>query len=125
VERAAHDHDPTRVSDAERRGRTLADLMQGIGTTVIVIVALLTILDQFVNVAPLLAGVGVLALAFSLGVQGLVKDFIGATATASRTSPQRARRGRFQSHPAMVARRGRRDGRLPRGRGSRVRPAAR
>jgi small conductance mechanosensitive channel len=76
IERAAHDHDPTRVSDAERRGRTLAGLMQSIGTAVIAIVALLTVLDLFVNVAPLLAGLGVVALAFSLGAQGLVKDFI-------------------------------------------------
>jgi small-conductance mechanosensitive channel len=77
VERAARDHDPTRVSDAERRGRTLAGLMQSIGTAAITIVALLTVLDLFVNVAPLLAGLGVVALAFSLGAQGLVKDFIG------------------------------------------------
>lgn len=77
IERAAQEHDPTRVSDAERRGRTLAGLMRSIGTTVIVITALLTILDLFVNVAPLLAGLGVVALAFSLGAQGLVKDFIG------------------------------------------------
>lgn len=77
IERAAQEHDPTRVSDAERRGRTLAGLMRSIGTSVIVITALLTILDLFVNVAPLLAGLGVVALAFSLGAQGLVKDFIG------------------------------------------------
>jgi small-conductance mechanosensitive channel len=77
IERAARDHDPTRVSDAERRGRTLAGLMQSVGTAVITIVALLTVLDLFVNVAPLLAGLGVVALAFSLGAQGLVKDFIG------------------------------------------------
>lgn len=76
IERAAQEHDPTRVSDAERRGRTLAGLMQSIGTAVIAIVALLTVLDLFVNVAPLLAGLGVVALAFSLGAQGLVKDFI-------------------------------------------------
>lgn len=76
IERAARDHDPTRVSDAERRGRTLAGLMQSIGTAVITIVALLTVLDLFVNVAPLLAGLGVVALAFSLGAQGLVRDFI-------------------------------------------------
>jgi small conductance mechanosensitive channel len=77
LERAARDHDPTRVSDAERRGRTLAGLMQSIGAAAITIVALLTVLDLFVNVAPLLAGLGVLALAFSLGAQGLVRDFIG------------------------------------------------
>jgi len=77
IERAARDHDPTRVSDAERRGRTLAGLMQSIGTAVITITALLTVLDLFVNIAPLLAGLGVIALAFSLGAQGLVKDFIG------------------------------------------------
>ena len=55
IERAARDHDPTRVSDAERRGRTLAGLMQSIGTAVITITALLTVLDLFVNIAPLLA----------------------------------------------------------------------
>lgn len=77
IDHSAHEHDPTRVSDAERRGRTLAGLMRSIGTTIIVITALLTILDLFINVAPLLAGLGVVALAFSLGAQGLVKDFIG------------------------------------------------
>jgi len=76
IERTAQEHDPARVSDAERRGRTLAGLIQSIGTTLIVLTALLTVLDQFVNVAPLLAGLGVVALAFSLGAQGLVKDLI-------------------------------------------------
>jgi small conductance mechanosensitive channel len=45
--------------------------------TIVVVIALLTILGNFMDVAPLLASVGVVGLALGLGAQTLVKDFIG------------------------------------------------
>ena len=44
---------------------------------IVAIAAVLTILGNFVDIAPLLASVGVVGLALGLGAQALVKDFIG------------------------------------------------
>jgi len=44
---------------------------------IVVAAAVITILGNFVDVAPLLASVGVVGLAVGLGAQALVKDFIG------------------------------------------------
>ena len=43
----------------------------------IVLVAALMVLSNFVDIVPLLAGAGVAGLAISLGAQTLIKDFIG------------------------------------------------
>ncbi|MFP4640837.1 MAG: mechanosensitive ion channel family protein [Dehalococcoidia bacterium] len=57
---------------------TLSSIMDTIVGIVILILALLTILPEFgVNIATLLAGVGVIGLALAFAAQGLVKDFIG------------------------------------------------
>ena len=80
------DEDPTTVSAAEQRARTLGQLLNSIGGVVITIGAGLTILNLFINIAPLLAGVGVAGLAISFGAQSLVKDVIGGFSSCSRTS---------------------------------------
>ena len=77
LEVLVEDEDPTTVSAAEQRARTLGQLLNSIGGVVITIGAGLTILNLFINIAPLLAGVGVAGLAISFGAQSLVKDVIG------------------------------------------------
>jgi len=48
-----------------------------VGNAAIVGVALMMVLSHFVDIAPLLASVGVAGLALSLGAQSLIKDLIG------------------------------------------------
>ena len=58
------------------RAKTLAQLLNSVITVAVVVAAVLTILNLFIPIGPLLAGVGVLGLAFSFGAQSLVKDVI-------------------------------------------------
>jgi small conductance mechanosensitive channel len=72
----------TEAAAQERPGRrkqlqTLVQVGRWAAQTIIVVIALLTILGNFMDVAPLLASVGVVGLALGLGAQTLVKDFIG------------------------------------------------
>lgn len=64
------------VTETEQRSKTLVQLLNSVGTVVIAITAVLMILNQFINIGPLLAGVGVVGLAISFGAQSLVKDVI-------------------------------------------------
>jgi small conductance mechanosensitive channel len=59
----------------EKRGFTLAQLLRTVGRHAVLLFALILSLGVFVNVTPLLAGVGVVGLAISFGAQSLVKDF--------------------------------------------------
>lgn len=76
IERAARDGDPARLSEAEQRGRTIAQLLRSVGWVVVGVTALLMVLNLFISIAPLIAGLGVVGLAVSFGAQGLVKDVI-------------------------------------------------
>lgn len=76
IERAVDDGDPTTLTAAEQRGRTLAQLLMSVGTAAIWLAAGLMILNLFIAIGPLLAGVGVAGLAISFGAQSLVKDVI-------------------------------------------------
>jgi small conductance mechanosensitive channel len=62
----------------ERRQQlvTLLQIFRWVADVLIVVAALLMLLSNFVDVTPLLAGVGVMGLAMSLGAQTLVKDII-------------------------------------------------
>jgi small conductance mechanosensitive channel len=60
----------------EQRAKTIAQLLTSVVTVAIVVAAALTILNLFIPIGPLLAGVGVLGLAVSFGAQSLVKDVI-------------------------------------------------
>ncbi|MDZ4259400.1 MAG: mechanosensitive ion channel family protein [Gemmatimonadales bacterium] len=73
---ASDDGDDTRLSYHEKRAQTIAALLKGVGKIGILVVTLLLTLNQFINLAPLLAGAGILGLAFSFGAQSLVKDVI-------------------------------------------------
>lgn len=72
----ADDGDDSTVSEAEQRGATIAQLVRGVGRVGVYCVTTLLVLNVFVNIGPLLAGAGILGLAFSFGAQSLVKDVI-------------------------------------------------
>jgi small conductance mechanosensitive channel len=76
LERRYVDEDTTTVSETELRGRTLAQLLNSVVRVVIALGAALTVLNLFIPIGPLLAGVGVAGLAISFGAQSLVKDII-------------------------------------------------
>ncbi len=63
----------------EQRAQTLGSLLNNVALVLIVTFATLTILNLFVQIGPLLAGVGVAGLAISFGAQSLVKDVISGT----------------------------------------------
>ncbi len=70
------DDDPTTMNEREQRAKTLAQLLNSVGGVAMSIAAGLMILNLFINIGPLLAGVGVAGLAVSFGAQSLVKDVI-------------------------------------------------
>lgn len=76
VVKAADDGDEQTLSYREKRAQTVSGLLKGVGRIVIVLFALFLTLDTFMDIAPLLAGAGILGLAVSFGAQSLVKDVI-------------------------------------------------
>jgi small-conductance mechanosensitive channel len=68
--------DPATVSSRVQRATTVAQIVTHAGMAVIAIVAGLFLLDIVINIAPLVAGAGVLGLALSLGGAGVMKDMI-------------------------------------------------
>lgn len=76
IERVVEDEDPATLSAREQRAKTLAQLLNSVGGVTIAVGAGLTILNFFIKIGPLLAGVGVAGLAISFGAQSLVKDVI-------------------------------------------------
>lgn len=76
IELAVDDGNDATLSAEEKRGQTIAQLVRSVGRAVVVIGVTLSSLNLFVDIKPLLAGVGILSLAVSFGAQSLVKDFI-------------------------------------------------
>ena len=79
VARPIQEEDPLVKRLREQRVQTLAGLLTNVLLIVVITVAILTILDVFINIAPLLASVSVVGLAISFGAQSLVKDIISGT----------------------------------------------
>lgn len=66
-----------RESDSTLRFKTLLQLAYWVGTIVLFLAILYMVLNEFgVNVAPLLAGMGIVGLAFGFGGQYLIRDII-------------------------------------------------
>ncbi len=62
------------------RIRTLLPMMRNVVRVVLAVIVVLTVMSEFgVNIAPLLAGAGVIGLAIGFGAQSLVKDVITGT----------------------------------------------
>jgi small-conductance mechanosensitive channel len=76
TQRQIEDEDPISRRVHQQRAHTMASLLNGVALVIIVVVAGLTILSTFINIAPLLASVSVVGLAISFGAQTLVKDMI-------------------------------------------------
>jgi small-conductance mechanosensitive channel len=76
IERAVDDGDDSTLTAAEKRGQTIAQLLRSVGRVAILLLAIMLTLNLFIDIAPLLAGAGILGLAVSFGAQSLVKDVI-------------------------------------------------
>ena len=67
----------TAEDEVRQRADTLSHVITGTARSVLLLVAFFTILPELgINIAPLLAGVGIIGLAIGFGSQSLVKDFI-------------------------------------------------
>jgi small-conductance mechanosensitive channel len=76
IEMTVDDHDDSVTTLREKRGQTIAQLLRSVGRVVIVTIAILLTFNAFINIAPILAGAGILGLAVSFGAQSLVRDII-------------------------------------------------
>lgn len=76
LQREVDEPDLVRKRLREQRSQTVASLLNNVGLMVIAGLAILMVLATFIEIGPLLAGVGVLGLAVSFGAQSLVKDLI-------------------------------------------------
>lgn len=75
----ANGGEPT-VTEREKRGRTLASLLRTVGTTTILVIAVMMVFrDIGLDITPLVAGAGVVGLAIGFGAQSLIKDIIAGT----------------------------------------------
>jgi small-conductance mechanosensitive channel len=65
-------------AERQKRTRTLVSVLRSLGLVAIVVAAGLMVLAELgVDIAPLLAGAGILGLALGLGAQSLVRDLMG------------------------------------------------
>jgi moderate conductance mechanosensitive channel len=76
IEMSVDDGDDSITTLREKRGRTISQLLRSVGRVVIVTIAVLLTFNVFINIAPILAGAGILGLAVSFGAQSLVKDVL-------------------------------------------------
>jgi small conductance mechanosensitive channel len=72
----ADDDDDTRLTINEKRAQTVSQLMRSVGRAVLFLLTLIMILNEFMDIAPILGASAILGLAISFGSQSLVKDFI-------------------------------------------------
>lgn len=73
----ADDGDDGRLSSGEKQAETIAQLLQSVGRAVLLVLAVILTLNQFMDIGPLLGAGAVFGLAISFGSQSLVKDVIG------------------------------------------------
>lgn len=76
IELAVDDGDDSTLTEAEQRGRTISELLRSVGRILFLVLGLMLTLNVFIDIAPILAGAGILGLAVSFGAQSLVKDII-------------------------------------------------
>lgn len=77
IQHLIKDREDSRLKIDPRRTRTIGKLIRNIITYAINFIAILLILSQLnINLAPLLAGAGIVGLAIGFGAQSLVKDVI-------------------------------------------------
>lgn len=76
IEKSVDDGNDLVTTQREKRGRTISQLMRGVGRIIAVLLAVLLTIQVFMPIGPILAGFGILGLAVSFGAQSLVKDII-------------------------------------------------
>ncbi|HEU4799709.1 MAG TPA: mechanosensitive ion channel family protein [Gemmatimonadales bacterium] len=76
IEKAVDDKNELITTSKEKRGRTISQLVRGVGRVIVVAGAILLTVDVFMNIGPILGGAAILGLAVSFGAQSLVKDVI-------------------------------------------------
>ena len=76
IEKTVDDGDDSVTTLREKRGHTISQLLRSVGRVVIITLAILLTFNVFINIAPILAGAGILGLAVSFGAQSLVRDVI-------------------------------------------------
>jgi len=76
IEAAVDDGNDLITTSKEKRGRTISQLLRGVGRIVAFSIAVLLTIDVFMDIGPILAGFGILGLAVSFSAQSLVKDII-------------------------------------------------
>ena len=76
IEKSVDDGDDSVTTLREKRGQTISQLLRSMGRVAIVTIAILLTFNVFINIAPVLAGAGILGLAVSFGAQSLVRDII-------------------------------------------------
>jgi small conductance mechanosensitive channel len=76
IEQSVDDGDDSVTTLREKRGQTISQLLRSVGRVAIVTIAVLLTFNVFINIAPILAGAGILGLAVSFGAQSLVRDII-------------------------------------------------
>lgn len=62
--------------EVKKRANTLSSVLLASGQVLIIIIAVMIILSEFVDITPALAGAGVVGVAVGLGAQSLIKDLI-------------------------------------------------
>lgn len=72
----ADDGDDSRMSFTEKRAQTVAQLMRSVGGVIIIALTVIMILNEFIDIGPLLGASAIFGLAISFGAQSLVKDVI-------------------------------------------------
>lgn len=77
VVRAVADGGAGQASEQEKRALTLAGIVKTVGTTVVVIIAIMMGLQEIgLDITPIIAGAGVVGLAVGFGAQSVIKDVI-------------------------------------------------
>jgi small-conductance mechanosensitive channel len=76
IEMTVDDGDDSVTTLREKRGRTISQLLRSVGRVVIITIAILLTFNVFIDIAPILAGAGILGLAVSFGSQSLVRDVL-------------------------------------------------
>jgi len=76
IVKSVDDGNEDRLTSAEKRGQTAAQLIQSVGQVATFTFGVLATLNLMIDIGPILAGAGILGLAISFGAQSLVKDII-------------------------------------------------
>jgi len=77
MERLVEGSDPSTMSEAEKRAKTLGKIINSAGFVLVVGIAVMMILSEFnINIMPIITGAGIAGLAVGFGAQNLVRDVI-------------------------------------------------